>query len=282
MIAVVLGLAASLSFGLADFIGGLKSRIVHVAVVLAVSQSVALALLAVAALVAGEGPPDPGSVALAGLAGMAGIVGLAAFYRALAVGSMAVVAPIGGLAPVLPVLVGLATGDRPGAVAIAGIALALAGVVLASREAEPEQAAAAGRTVAAGSGLALLAAVGFGSFMLGLDSAADAGVLWALLVARVVSVVLVAGALVVLRPNLAGARGHLGPIAAVGVLDLGANVLFALAATEGLVSLASVLSSLYPVVTLLLALALLGERLQRSQLAGVALVLAGVAAIAAA
>ncbi len=280
MIAVVLGLTASLSWGLADFIGGLKSRTLHVAVVLAISQSVALALLTVAAVVAGDGPPAGDRVAVAGLAGVAGLVGLAAFYRALAVGSMAVVAPIGGLAPVLPVAVGLATGDRPGAVAIAGIALALAGVVLASREAEPEGAATASRSVAAGSGLALVAAVGFGSFMLGLDSAADGGVLWALLVARVASVVLIAGALVVVRPDVGAARGHVGALAAVGVLDMGANALFTLAATEGLVSLASVLSSLYPVVTVLLALALLGERPRRSQLAGVALVLAGVAAIA--
>lgn len=280
MIAVVLGLAASLSWGLADFVGGLKSRTLHVVVVLAVSQSVALALLAAAAVVAGDGPPEAGHLAVAGLSGVAGLLGLAAFYRALAVGSMAVVAPIGGLAPVLPVAVGLATGDRPGAVAITGIALALAGVVLASREAEPEEAAMPNRAVAAGSGLALIAAVGFGSFMLGLDSAAEGGVVWALLVARVASVVLIAAALVVVRPDIGAARGHLGAIAAVGVLDMGANALFTIAATEGLVSIASVLSSLYPVVTVLLAVALLGERPRRLQLAGVALVLAGVAAIA--
>lgn len=279
MLAIALGLAASLSWGVADFIGGLKSRALDVLAVLAISQSVALVLLVAATAALDEGPPAASALAYAALAGGAGVVGLAAFYRGLAIGAMSVVAPLGGLGAVLPVAVGVAGGERPGAVQVAGVALALAGVALAAREPAPDDGSPA--RLAAGTGLALLAALGFGTFLAAMDAAGDGDVLWALLVARCVSVGLLAGAALVRRPDLREARPHLGPLAAVGVLDLAANGLYVLAATEGLVSLVAVLASLYPVVTVILARALLGERVRRSQLAGVGLVLAGVAGIAA-
>ena len=113
-----------------------------------------------------------------------------------------------------------------------------------------------------------------------MDSASDDGILWALFAARLVSVALLAGAVLVTRPDLRAARPHFGAVAAIGVFDLGANGLFALAATEGLVSVASVCSSLYPVVTIFLAWAILSERVRPSQQVGVALVMAGVVGIA--
>ena len=278
MVAVALGLAASVSWGLADFIGGTKSRALDLLAVLVVSQGVALVLLAVAVAIRAEGPPGAEPLLYAAGAGAAGVAGLAALYRGLAVGAMAVVAPIAALGAGIPVVVGVATGDRPGAVQAAGILLALAGVALAAREDAPE---GGGARLAVGAGLAAGAAVGIGLFLVGMDAAGDEDVLWALAAARLTSVVLLGAAVLATRPDVGAVRPHLGAVAAIGMLDLAANALFTVAATEGLVSVASVCSSLYPVVTIVLAASLLGERVRRVQGLGVVLVMLGVVGIAA-
>jgi len=277
VVAVALGLAASVSWGCADFIGGVKARTLDVLAVLVVSQGIALLLLAAAVGVSGADAPSGGAALVAAGAGAAGVVGLGALYRGLAVGAMAVVAPIAALGAGIPVAVGIATGDRPSAVVVAGIVVALAGVALAAREEAPE---GEGARLAVGAGLAMGAALGIGLFLLGMDSASDDGVLWALLCARGMSVAVLFVAVLVARPELGAARPHAAAIAAIGVLDLSANALFAVAATEGLVSVASVCSSLYPVVTILLAWAVLSERVRPSQQLGVALVMLGVVGIA--
>jgi drug/metabolite transporter (DMT)-like permease len=278
VVAVALGLAASASWGLADFIGGVKSRTLDLLAVLAVSQAMALVILAVVLVVSREPAPELSALAAAGGAGAVGVAGLGALYRGLAIGAMAVVAPIAALGAAIPVAVGVATGDSLAPLQAAGIVLALAGVALASREEAPE---GGGARLAVGVGLALAAAAGIGLFLVGMDAAGDDGIIWALFTARLVSVSLLAGAVLVTRPDLRAARPHLGAVAAIGVLDLGANGLFALAATEGLVSVASVCSSLYPVVTIFLARVILSERVRPSQQAGVVLVMAGVVGIAA-
>lgn len=278
MVAVALGLAASVSWGLADFIGGSKSRTLDLLAVLVVSQGVALAALLVVLGARAQAPPDAQSLLYAAGAGVAGVAGLAALYRGLAVGAMAVVAPIAALGASIPVIVGVATGDRPGAVQVAGMALALAGVGLAAREPAPE---GGGARLAVGVGLAAAAALGIGLFLVFMDAAGDGDVLWALTIARVASVALVGMAAVAMRPDLGAARAQIGPVAAIGALDLAANAFFTIAATQGLVSVAAVCSSLYPVVTIALAATLLGERVRASQGAGVALVLLGVIGIAA-
>ena len=275
MVAVALGLAASVSWGVADFLGGLKSRQLHVLSVLLLTQLVGLLLVGVLVAARGGGPPDARFLVYGALAGLSGLIGLAAFYRGMAVGAMAVVAPISATGAAIPVVVGVATGDRPSAIQAAGLLLALVGVVIASREG-----GAAGARLAAGTGLALAAAAGFGGFFVGMDAASDGGVLWALLAARTFDVALLAGAALLVRPGLALGGRDTRDIVAVGVFDVAANALFALASTEGLVSLVAVVASLYPVVTIFLARAVLGERIGTSRGVGVALALAGVAAIA--
>ena len=273
--AVALGLAASVSWGVADFLGGLKSRQLHVVTVLVLSQVVGMLLVGLLVAARGDGPPDAHFLVYGALAGLSGLIGLAAFYRGMAVGAMAVVAPISATGAAIPVVVGVATGDRPSAIQGAGLLLALGGVVLASRER-----GTAGARLAAGTGLALAAAAGFGGFFVGMDAASDGGVLWALLAARAFDVALLVGVALVLRPGLSLSGRDTRDIAAVGLFDVAANALFALASTEGLVSLVAVLASLYPVVTIFLARAVLGERVRTSQGVGVALALVGVGAIA--
>jgi drug/metabolite transporter (DMT)-like permease len=278
VLAVVLGLASSLSWGVSDFLGGLKARQLQLLTVLVLSQAVGLALIAVIVAVRSEPAPDAQHVVYACLSGLAGVGGLAAFYRGLAVGAMAVVAPISGTAAAIPVTVGLISGERPTGLQVAGIVLAIAGVVLASRELPKEGETA---RVAAGVGLALLAALGFGSFFVAIDAASEQDLFWAILLNRATSVTALVALTLVLRPSLSVDRGDVHALLAIGALDIGANTLFAAASTEGLVSLVAVLASLYPVVTVLLARVVLGERVRRAQQAGVVLALAGVALISA-
>ena len=247
--------------------------------VLLVSQAAGLLLIAGVVLVRGEGPPGGDFVLYAALSSLAGTAGLAAFYRGLAVGAMGVVAPISATAAAIPVAFGVATGERPSAVQGAGIALALLGVALASRESS--DAAERGGRIATGVGLALIAALGFGTFLTVIGKASEQDVLWAILANRVVGVLLLSGVAVWLRPGLPATTRELSGVMAIGVFDITANTLYAAATTQGLVSVVAVLASLYPITTVVLAHTMLRERVQPVQGAGAAAALAGVALLTA-
>jgi len=240
-----------------------------------VSQAAGFCVLAaVAAFTAGA--IEGRSIALGLAAGVCGGAGVAAFYKALSLGTMSVVSPVVACGAVVPFGVSLATGERPSALALAGAAIALAGAVLASVEEGRSDAANRGRAVL----LAVVAAVALGLFayFLGLGSR-EGSALWTLAGARVASLsflLMLAGAR---RAPLRIPRRLLVPVALVGILDVSANALFALASSRGLLALVSVLGSLFPIVTVLLALALLHERLTRVQAAGVAVALTGVAVL---
>ncbi|HEX2411444.1 MAG TPA: EamA family transporter [Solirubrobacteraceae bacterium] len=281
MLAAALALASSLSWGLSDFLGGLQSRRHSVLAVLVLSQGLALVVLVIAIAAGAPTAHDGAATAWAAGSGLLGILGLSAFYRALAIGTMSIVAPLSATGVAIPVLVGLASGERPSTLQLLGIALATAGVVLAGREAaEPDaEARRAGRTAVL---LALLAAVGFGSFFAGIDRAEEsADLVWVLFAARAPEVLVVLAVCAIRRPPLPSSRKALGAIAAIGVLDLLANLLFVLATGRGLLSVVGVLGALYPAVTVVLARTFLHERLTQMQNAGVLVTLAGVAALAA-
>jgi drug/metabolite transporter (DMT)-like permease len=279
MLAVALALASSLCWGTADFLGGLQSRKRALITVLLLSQ-VAAVSLGVAFVVASADPlPDLRPAALAAGAGAAGGLALAAFYRGLAIGTMSIVAPVSATGAAVPVLVGVASGERPGTLQLVGIALAMVGIVLAAREpggAEPSGA------VRASVGLALLAALGFGSFFVLIDQATeDAGAPWALMLVRVGEVTLLGALALALKPGMPAGVADAAPLLLIGTLDYLATAFFALATTEGLLSVVSVVGSLYPAVTVVLARVVLSERVARSQEIGVVITLAGVVAISA-
>ncbi len=211
-------------------------------------------------------------------AGAGGGAGLAAFYRALSLGTMSVVSPLVACGAVVPFGISLASGERPAPVAVAGAGAALGGAVLASLEEHRSASAERTRAVL----LAVVAAVALGLFVyfLGLGSR-QGDPLSTLLGARVGSLSLLVALAAVRRSPLRIGRRSLPAVLAVGLADVSANALFALASGHGLLALVSVLGSLYPVVTVLLAHLLLGERLTRPQQAGVAVAMAGVALIAA-
>jgi drug/metabolite transporter (DMT)-like permease len=277
--AVVLALCAAASWGLADFLAGLASRRLSVPLVLLLVEGSGLVVVLVVTLISGEPFFDNSADALSAIGGgLSGVLGLGCFYRALAIGTMSVVAPISAAGVALPVVVGVATGDRPSIIAALGLVAIVGGVVLASREQhETDEAAAAGRTSVA---LALLSAVGFGGFFALTDAPADHSVLWTLVLARSAPIPFVAAIALWQRPALPSPRFALG-LCAVGTIDLLATGLIAVANTKGDLSVVSVLGGMYPVATVLLAAAVLHERLRPPQLAGVVLALGGVAAVAA-
>ena len=276
MLAALLALGASLAWGAGDFTGGVKSRVLPVLTVLAVSQPFGLVVLGIAVAVRGT-PPDGWDVCWACLAALLGTLGLVAFYRGMAAGAMSVVAPIAAVAAGIPVAWGVASGDRLSFLQAIGIAAALGGSVIASLERHAE-----GTRVAAGAGWAVLAMLCFGGYFVPMHAAAPHDWLWPSFVFRCTSVPLVWAALLVRRTPPAGIRPHLPALVAIGILDTGGNTLFAgAAAAHGLLSLAAALGSLYPVVTILLARLFLGERVQRSQDLGVVVALAGVVLITA-
>jgi drug/metabolite transporter (DMT)-like permease len=279
VLAVVLALASSLCWGLADFLGGLQSRVRPLVTVLLVAQVAAVAIGI--AFVAGSGDPFPdlGPAALATGAGIAGCAALAAFYRGLAIGTMSIVAPVSATGAAVPVLVGLAEGERPAALQIAGILVAMVGIVLAARE--PAD-AAPGRAVRGSLGLAGLAALGFGTFFVLIDRATEhGGAPWSLLLVRAGEVALLGVLALATRPAMPSGVRDATPLLVIGVLDFSATAFFALATEQGLLSVVSVVGSLYPAVTVVLARVVLAERVARSQEVGVVLTLAGVVAISA-
>ena len=274
MLAIALALGASLSWGLGDFLGGLKSRSLHVLTVLAISQAAGLGAVFVWLALSGDGFPGWASTAYAAAAGVGGCLGLGALYRGMAVGAMGIVAPVSAVSAAIPFAVGVASGERPGVLQVAGILVALAGVALASQEP-----AASGGGRAAGVGLALVAALGFGLFFVFLDRAAEESLPYALATERGVSSLLAVAVALTVGASLRPGAGHVPALVAVGLCDVGANVLFGLATTRGFLSVVSVLSSLYPIVTVGLAAVLLHERIAPAQRLGVAGALAGAALI---
>jgi drug/metabolite transporter (DMT)-like permease len=278
LIGVALALAASLSWGIADFGGGIGTRRVQVVWVLLVSQLAGLALVGALALATLPHPPTGRELAWGAFGGAAGAVGLGSFYRALAVGSMGIVGPISATGAIVPVAYGLAQGERPSLLQAVGIIVAVGGVVAASLEPLPE---GEGRKIATGVPLALLAALGFGSSLLGLNRVSQAGVVWGTLSLRLTVVPIVCLAALLVRPSTSRLRMTLPILLAAGLFDTGANLLYGASARHGLISVVSVLGSLYPVVLVVLARFVLAERIARPQLAGVAVALAGVALISA-
>ncbi|MET8161549.1 DMT family transporter [Sphaerisporangium sp. NPDC005289] len=278
MAAVMLATMCAVVYGTADFFGGLATRRSRVLAVVMLTQLTGLVFV-LPLLPLLPGTPSPAALGWGMAAGLCGGVGVVLFYRALASGVMSVVAPTTATtSAALPVLAGLAMGERPEAAALCGVALALAAVVLVSREPGTGRSRAALAPVVQ----ALVSGLGFGAFFVLLKQVpAEAG-LWPLFGARLASAV-AAGALALasgrtVRPG----KGALPAIVTAGILDMLANVLYLMAVQRGLLTVVAVLASLYPASTLLLARYVLGERLSALQAAGVGLALGAVALIASA
>lgn len=259
-----MGLAGAASWGTADFCGGLASRKTDPFAVILVSQFLGLVLLVVGALVLGHPVSDGTTLAWGAAVGLVGIVGIVALYRGLAMGPMSVVAPVSGvLAAAIPIPVSIAMEGLPTLPLVVGLVLGLVGIWLVAR---------GGGAVGAVSRtpllLGTLAGASFGVFYILLDQAGAGGILWPLAAARVTSVLALAPLILVRRASMPATSNAWILAALAGTLDAGGNVFFILVAQLGRLDVASVLLSLYPAATAVIAFVVLKERLARRQLVG--------------
>jgi drug/metabolite transporter (DMT)-like permease len=277
MVPVLLAALAATAWGTGDFVGGVLTKRIRVTVVASIAWGAGLIVLGAIVLLTDPTLPDAHVVRWGLAGGVVGAVGLGALYEGLSRGRMGVVGPIAATSVLVPVAAGFAQGNRPAPIQLTGMALALSGALLAALAPDP---AKRGR-VGAGIGFAVVAAVFIGLATVCLAEAGKESATWAAFLFRVSSVPLVIlVALVTRAPFRAASKRDVGLLVGVGVFDNGANVLFAMAAARGLLSLVSAVTSLVPVVTALWARFLLHERLTRHQLVGVVLALTGVTMIA--
>lgn len=270
---VLLGLAAAISYGIGDFVGALASRRHSAVTVLLYSYPVGAVLMSVML------PLFPGAltvrtVAFGTAGGLAGLVGVVLMYGLMVSAPMNVISPVTAvLAAIVPVAFGVLVGERPHLAAWFGILLGVGAVVLVSRTADDHP---HGRIAVRVIALAFVAGVGFGFYFIFLARAGDDSGLWPLVISRIASAALILP-IAVQRRAFAAVRGRmLALVVAAGVFDAGANMFFLLASRQGLLSLASVLTSLYPAVTVILAVVLLHEHTSRAQRIGLGLAAAAI------
>ena len=272
---MVFGLAAALSWGSGDFGGGLLSRRVPVLAVVLVSQVVGTVIAAGIAIAFGETMPLASDVPWCILGGLGGGIGIVALYHGLATARMGVVAPITGvLAAAIPVVYGVFVEGLPSSLVIVGIAVAILAVVLVSRVADD-------RAGPSGIGVALLAGVAIGSFGIAISQISEGNTFGPLAIIRTAEGLLIAGVILVGRRSWRFERRWLPAMAGVGVLDMAGNATFILAVQTGALAIAAVLSSLYPVMTVILASVFLRERVTRTHAVGIVLAVVAIVCIAA-
>jgi drug/metabolite transporter (DMT)-like permease len=285
---ILLSLAAAVTYGGSDFLGGIVTRRVNVLVVVLVSQALGSTLVLAAPLLLADEPLTSRALWWGAGAGVAGTIGVVLLYRGLAEGRMSIVAPVTAVeAACVPVLFGVLVGERPSLLALAGVATALPAVALVSAADRAGEGAAGSRlprsTLARlqhdGIPQAVGAGLCFGAFFILVQRSGPGAGLWPLAAVRIVSVVMMGVAVALVRPSFAGVRQNLGVLVVVGALDTTANVFYLIATRRTLLSIAAVLTSMYPAITVLLATVVLGERLRCTQLVGLAAAAVGIALI---
>jgi len=280
--AYFLAIGSAVLYGAADFTGGVATRRASTTAVVVLSQSCGLVLIALLLPLLPHAEPSRSDLLWGAAAGLTGGIGVALLYHALAIGSMTVVAPTTAVCAVtIPAGVSILLGERPAPLAVAGILLGIASIVLVSRQ--PVDPAASRteppRFLPRGVGIALISGVAIGLFLLTFAQTRPQAGMWPLLAARVVSVSLFAVIVLVRRGSLRMPPRVAGLSLAGGAVDMLANALYLVAARLGPLSVVVTLSSLYPASTVLLARAILGERLGRWQILGVGCALTAIVLI---
>jgi len=278
LVALSLSLAACFGWGVADFLGGLKSRQLSVFSVLLVSSFFGLGTILGIVLIRGVAPPDDPALLLAVVGGLAGVAAMFFLYRGLSIGSMAIVAPISATGVILPVIVSLAGGDSPTLLQKLGMAAAIIGAVLASREKNND---GNGSRLATGVGLAVGSAIAAGIFFVAMDVASEADPYWAAFLMRFSYFALLIIIFLLRRPAVRTGNIHMPAMVVLGICDALAGFAYALATTRGMLGLVAVVGAQYPAVTVLLSMLILRERPQPAQFMGVILAVGGVTFISA-
>ena len=279
MLAVSLALIACLNWGISGFLAGMKSRIMPVLTLLVFSSMASLAMFII--IMGARGVPFPRDPRLlyAVMGGACGVGALYCLYRGLAVGAISVVVPVSSLCALVPVLTGLAIGEVLHPIQVFGILFAIGGGLMVSLEKNID---ANKKRFASGILPALGAALGFGVFFVVMDLAGTVDPIWAAMISRASFFLFLLPAVLLKRPCLKVKTTHLPAVFAIGILDGSAALAYTTATTKGLLSLVSVISALYPAVSVILAAFILKERLRGLQFFGVALAIMGVTLISAA
>lgn len=264
-VAALFALAAAVAWGSGDFTGGLNARRIGAFHALLISFAFGLSALIILALVRSEPWSAQADLIWGALAGLFGMAGFIFLLRGFAVGRMSIVAPLSAvLATAIPVILTAFAEGLPGQFQLLGFGVAFVSIwLLSAREVNEDR--------PAGIGLALLAGLGFGAFFTALDQIGEGAVFWPLVTGRLAAVLLMAGFAAFTRRSLIPAGSPVGLLALAGLLDVTGNYFFLLAVQTGRLDIASVLVSLYPAVTVFLAMLLAEERMTQWQLTGVAL-----------
>lgn len=276
---IALGALVALSYGSGDFLGGVSAKRLPTVTVLLVSQAFGLGAAVLLVVALRDALPAAHIFVLSAAAGVVGVAALGLLFHGLAVGRMSIVAPLSAIGGgVLPVAWGLLRGERPSALALAGVGLALVAAAVVGRGAEHDPAATISPRLelALGAG----AGVGFGVVFILLAESSSGSGMWPVLIARCASVPLLAAGAVVLGRSPRMTRAEVTPVAGAGLCDFAANALVVLAVRRGLLSLVAPVASLYPATTVVLARFVLHERIGRQRTGGLALGLLGLVLIA--
>jgi len=275
---VTLSIFACFGWGIADFIGGLKSRDLPTLSILMISSLTGTFLLGgILLLLKSPLPSDP-LILWAIPAGFIGIAAMFMLYRSLAVGSMAILAPISATGVVLPVIWGIFFGDTLSGLCILGMVLAILGSLLAVMEYDTKRKS---KKLTQGIGLAAGSAFFVGLYFITMDTACTHHPIWASMIMRSSALIIFIPLLLIKTVTVNIGKVQLPYILLMGAMDTMAAFCFALATSKGMLSQVAVISSLYPVVTIVLSAAITGERIQKVQFSGVVLALAGVTLISA-
>lgn len=284
MLSIALALASAIAWGTGDFIGGLKTKSFAVPLVLVGTSLGGLLFALVMAFASGQEIPPSHDLMLGAASGVIGLIALGAFYKALAIGTMSIVAPVSASGTAIPVIWGLANGETLGVLAYCGLVAVVIGVMIASRE---QDAAAEGQPIAinhrASIFLALVGAAGFGTIFVLIAEASSVSEFWPIVSLKGTSLVVISLVVAATWSKIPGERPTgvlILPLMLVGVLDVTANATYAFATTEGPIAIASVVASMFPITTVILAHLILGERIVRIQKVGVVLALLGVIVLA--
>jgi drug/metabolite transporter (DMT)-like permease len=274
---LLLSLLSALLYGVADFSGGSATRRNYVFSVMLLTQSAGALVALAAALLMGPSAPKSSDLAWGAAAGAMGFAGVAALYSGLAKHTAAIVSPLSALVgAILPAVFGAALGERPSGIALVGIALCVPAIAfLAYEKGETKDRAKLKASFLYG----LVAGAGFGGFFIAISRTSSGSGIWPLLGARTATLLMVAAILLVGRKRFSVARVDLPAALFAGTADMAANVFFLLATRTGLLIIVTLVTSLYPAPTVVLARIFQGQRISFPRAVGIALAIAGVALI---
>jgi len=262
-----LAVLSSITYGVADFLGGLATKRSTLFSVVVFSQLSGLILVLISLPVLPPSSPTAIDFAWGAASGLAGGIGVALLYRGLAIGVMSVVAPVTAVcAVIIPLVVGVAIGERPTGLAVLGVLLAVVAIVLVSQSGHIEE----GKRATTGLPVAVASGIAIGIFLVFLQRTGPSAGLWPLIAARLVSIAFFTVAGLLSQEKIMPRSESMPIVIGGGTLDILANILYLLAVRRGPLSIVATLTSLYPASTIILARIVLRERLRLLQQAGVA------------